>query len=732
MLTADESTTDWLRRCDRIRIWALAAFLVLTAFQPVLGMPVRLVVFAIFLGWLAGAVLAERLLDRMTRGMPANALRIGMLAADAVWISALSYQAGATRWVGVAPYMLVVAVAVSALSGWTTLGITAWCSLAYGALLYLETSGLAPVHGWANSAALPTSPAAGTAAWIAGTGTLITFAALGRTWVAFLARREARHRLLFDSSPRPMWVYDVETLRFLAVNDAAVRDYGYSRDEFLAMRLTDIRPAEDHDAVAAFVSSLSDVYAHCGTWRHRRRDGSALDVEITSHPIDVEGRHARLVIATDVTDRVRLETRLRETQRLEALGRLAGGVAHEFNNLLAAVMGHAQLLQSDVPASHPGRESLDEVVRAAQRGAELTRHMLAFGRRQLLRPEVVDVNAVVRDMERLLRPLLAADLRVALELPGAPCWARVDRSQLELVIMNLAMNARDAMPGGGALSIETSLVELGKADRQRHPMAAVVAGRYVRLSVSDTGTGISPDVRERMFEPFFTTKPVGRGTGLGLSTVYGIVKQSEGYVWPYSEVGHGTSMHVYLPCGQAPIPETEGADPHVTAGRTAEATVGRVPTSGGGGATARGGNGTKRRSSVTVLVADDEPALRTAAARILRRAGYRVVEAQHGEEALEVGGAAGCRVDVLVTDVVMPGLGGVALAARLTRHHPGLQVIYMSGYPQSHLIEAGAIPTGHTFIDKPFEAGTLVEAVREAVGGGGGRGRGRRLSYRLL
>jgi two-component system, cell cycle sensor histidine kinase and response regulator CckA len=451
-----------------------------------------------------------------------------------------------------------------------------------------------------------------------------------------------------------------------------------------------------------------------------------MDVEISSHPVQVDGRPARLVIVTDVTDRTRLETRLRETQRLEALGRLAGGVAHEFNNLLAAVLGHAELLLPEMPTGTTRRESVEEVVRAARRGADLTRHMLAFGRRQLLRPEVVDVSGVVRDMERLLRPLLTNDVRVALVLPPEPCWARVDRSQLELVIMNLAMNARDAMSDGGALTMETTVVELGKADRRRHPMAAVIAGPHVRLSVSDTGTGISPETVERMFEPFFTTKPVGRGTGMGLSTVYGIVKQSEGYVWPYSEIGRGTTMHVYLPCAPAPV-SARGEDgpakkdavpaarPAASQPAPAQGRARRSPAEpvslAGGSATATGQHGTP----LTVLVADDEPALRAAAARVLRGAGYHVLEAGHGAEALAVADASGARIDVLVTDVVMPGLGGVELAERVTERDPGVRIVYMSGYPQSHLAAAGGLTGGHAFVDKPFGVDTLLAAVQVAL-----------------
>jgi two-component system, cell cycle sensor histidine kinase and response regulator CckA len=711
LLTADAATAQWLRRCDRIRIWTLIAVLAVTAIEPLVGAPVRPTVFVAFIWWLVCAVGAERALRRVRTKRVGDRLRTAMLAADVLWITILNHETGGTRWIGVAAYMFVVAVAAGALSGWATVWLTAWSAAAYGALLYAESSALAPGHEWAGSPSMPVSPVASAVAWLVGTATLGTFAFLMRALVRLLARSEARHRLLFEAGPRPMWVYDIETLRFLTVNDAAVRDYQYSREEFQAMQLTDLRPAGERAGLEAFLAGLGGNYAHCGTWQHRRRDGTLLDAEITSHPVEVDGRHARMVIATDVTDRVRLETRLRETQRLEALGRLAGGVAHEFNNLLAAAMAHAELVLADLTPGTPHWDSADEVVRAMRRGAELTRHLLAFGRRQLLRPEVVDVSAVVRDMERLLRPLLATDVRVTMSLPDEPCWARVDRSQLELMIMNLTMNGRDALPAGGALTIETSVVELTEADRKRHPMAAIVAGPYVRLTVSDTGTGISPEVLERIFEPFFTTKPVGRGTGLGLSTVYGIVKQSEGYVWPYSEVGRGTSMHVYLPCAPAPVPAGEGPAKTAPAPASRPVALPVVPAAAA-----------HPRVKKTVLVADDEPALRLAAERILRRAGYRVLAAAAGDEALAVAEADGGRVDVLVTDVVMPRVGGVELAARLGAREPGLRVVYMSGYPQSHLALAGALAGGHAFVDKPFDVERLLAAVAEATTAGSGSG----------
>jgi len=736
MQTADGATAEWLRRSDRIRIGGLSAFLMVLAVEPAFGPPVRPAVYGVLAFWLGCAIVFERGLQRVRVREVGDRWRTAMLAADIVLMTLARYESEATRWFGESGYLIVVVIAAGALSLRSTVWLTAFASLSYGVLLYAQRTSLALSATGVGSLLHQAAERASLGAWALGTVLLILFAVLVRALVALLERSEARHRLMFEASPRPMWVYDAETLRFLAVNNAAIRDYGYSREEFLAMDLSGIRPPEDREAIHSAVAATTDGYLHSGTWRHRKRDGRDIDVEVASHPIRVGGRQARLVVVTDVTERTRLETRLRETQRLEALGRLAGGVAHEFNNLLAAVLGHAELLLVEMPAGSARRDSAEEIVHAARRGADLTRHMLAFGRRQLLRPEVVDVSAVVRDIERLLRPLLTADVRVSLALPNDPCWARVDRSQFELVIMNLTMNARDAMPNGGALTVETSVTDLGEADRHRHPMAAVVAGRYVRLAVSDTGTGISPDVAERIFEPFFTTKPVGRGTGLGLSTVYGIVKQSDGYVWPYSEVGLGTSMHVYLPCVAAPestVAHTPRLTPQATAIRASidaqslgagrlragqspavDAAVVREPATPAA-PVAVTPHASGPRGAVTVLVADDEAALRTAAARVLRAGGYNVLQASNGEEALAVAAAHPGRVGVLLTDVVMPGIGGVELAARVVARDPAIRVVYMSGYPQSHLEAVGGLPGGHAFVDKPFGLDTLLAAVQDAL-----------------
>src|SRR6478609_9448806 len=340
-----------------------------------------------------------------------------------------------------------------------------------------------------------------------------------------------------------MWVYDFQTLRFLAVNDATVERYGYTRDEFLGgMTIKDIRPPEE---VALL---LADISSHGGAgsreakeWRHLLRDGSLIDVEVTTGRIDFEGHRAVLVVAHDVSERKRLERRLTDAEKMEAIGRLAGGVAHDFNNLLTVISGYAEIL-----LERDAGEELEEIARAARQAAGLTRQLLAFSRRQVLHPKLLDLNEIVTGMETMLARIIGDDVSVGTRLAGDLAAVEADRAQIERVILNLAANARDAMPEGGALTIETANVELDEHAEDG------LEGPHVLLAVSDTGVGIDADVQEHVFEPFFTTKGTGEGTGLGLATVFGVVKQSGGGIYVYSERGSGTTFKIYLPAAACP------------------------------------------------------------------------------------------------------------------------------------------------------------------------------------
>jgi PAS domain S-box-containing protein len=788
---------------------------------------------------------------------------------------------------------------------------------------------------------------------------------------------ERRYRFLFERNPLPMWVYDVETLRFLAVNDAALRSYGFTRDEFLSMNILDIRPPEE-GARARRAVPVGRGLSRSGTWRHRRKDGTVLDALVTSHWLNFGGRDARLVLSEDVTERLaaerrlqflseagsllapldlkasldnvvalaartvsdlasivlvdeagaveqvhvahrepdshrqfaevaaglrerrislppaydevmrtgrtlivndvsgedllrcvtmdgarilehrarsimiapllrgarirgvlslvyadghrvfghrdralaedlanrvvlavensrlfrearelfdadltanfiasadgalldcngtfarmlgypdaktacratafavfggksrwqdflgrvirertmrqrevvlvasggtpvqvlasaaglfddrgrllrvrgqcydltalkQLEAQLGQSQKMEAVGRLAGGIAHDFNNLLTLIRGQVERLQAGLEEDHPLRRSADEVARAADRAAGLTLQLLAFSRRQVLSPKVLNVNTVIRNAHLLLTRLIGEDVSVELSLAPEVQPVKADPGQLEQALMNLAINARDAMPGGGVLSISTANVELDETYCRQHISAR--PGHYVRLAVSDTGTGMDPETRARVFEPFFTTKEVGKGTGLGLSMVYGTVKQSGGYIWAYSEQGIGTTFKIYLPAVEAAV-ETEP--------RRAPATeLGRL-------------GGTE-----TILLVEDEDGVREVIEETLRARGYRVLAASRGSEALQIAEFIEDDIHLLVTDVVMPHMSGREVALRLTARRPDLRVLYLSGYTDDAILHHGILDPGTYFLQKPFAAVELARKVREVLG----------------
>jgi len=505
-----------------------------------------------------------------------------------------------------------------------------------------------------------------------------------------LKESETKYRVLFESNPEAMWAYDSKTLRCLAVNDAAVARYGWSREEFLQMTIRDIHPAAEQDKLDALLALPPEqATVHRGL-RHCRKDGSLIDVEILAHSVTLAGRPARLVLAKDVTERLRLEEQLRRAQKMEAVGRLAGGVAHDFNNILTAIIGSAELLIEDLPEGHEHRVDAEEIRRAAGRAADLTRQLLAFSRQQVLAPKVLDLNAIVRSVERMLRRLIGENIELRTALAGDLGAVRADPSQLEQVILNLAVNARDAMPHGGKLTIETANVELDEQYARDHVTAG--PGAHVLLAVSDTGSGMDEATRAHLFEPFFTTKEIGRGTGLGLATVYGVVKQSGGHIWVYSEPDHGATFKIYLPrVAEAPEP-LAAAEP------------------GGVRAAARG--------SETILLVEDEQIVRSLARRVLTQQGYTVLEAPAGAEALAVSDAHAGEIHLLLTDVVMPGIGGRELARQLAERRPRARVLYLSGYSDDAIVRHGLLDPGTFFLQKPFTPQALTRKVRQVLDAG--------------
>jgi PAS domain S-box-containing protein len=488
---------------------------------------------------------------------------------------------------------------------------------------------------------------------------------------------EELYRKLFEANPHPMWAFDIETLRFLAVNDAAVAHYGYSRDEFLAMTIKDIRPPEDVPLLLARLAARPSGLNLGARSRHMKKDGTLINVEITSHPMEYAGHRAEIVLATDVSLRHQLDEELRQAQKIEAVGRLAGGIAHDFNNLLTVVQGYGEMLQGQLGKSHPSSPLIDEIMRAAGRAAELTAQLLAFSRRQMVAPRLFCPNSIVSDTEKMLRRLLGNHVLMVMDLAADLGEVLADPGQVEQVLLNLVINARDAMPDGGKLTIATRNIDVS-AQNASSP-SDLRPGPYVFLSVADTGMGMDEEVRSHLFEPFFTTKPVGQGTGLGLATVHGIVAQSGGSIAVWSTLGAGTTFKVYLPRQTTPAPAT---DPSATL------------------------TSDKR----TVLLVDDEITVRRLVAAALRARGYAVLEASSGQEALLYCQSQQHAIDLLISDVVMPGMTGPELARKLRAAHPSLRVLYLSGY-------AGAAGTANgiddtNFLPKPFGVDALCEKVR--------------------
>jgi two-component system, cell cycle sensor histidine kinase and response regulator CckA len=629
--------------------------------------------------------------------------------------------------------------------------------------------------------------------------------------ITLLGNYERQQELLFSGHPYPMWMYDRTTLRFVDVNRAAVQGYGYSREEFLQMKVTDIRPSQD---VPGFLDAVGkDVWGFTrpGIWRHRRKDGSIRLVTIAACQYEQDGSARELVVALDVTEKCQMEEALRaselslktlvdnapigiaqssmgedrlstvnpalldilggyseqeakelttasqiyadvkererlievlrrsgtvkgwetsfrrrngtlvpvritgflnrrdeasgllsiyiedltqqstlehqvrQVQKLEAVGRLAGGMAHDFNNILLVIKLSTDILLAQVTPESTCTKPLLQISRAADRAAALTKQILAFGRQQIMQPRIINLNAVVTETTHMLRRVIGEDIELVTELAEAVENSKLDPDQVTQVIMNLAVNARDAMPNGGTLQIETSSVTLDDSYAKEH--RPVQPGRYVMMAVSDTGTGIDRSILPRIFDPFFTTKEVGKGTGLGLSIVYGIVKQCGGYIWVYSEPGQGTTFKLYFPAIGAPLDRTAGAR----------------------------SESISHPSGQVILVVDDEANIRSNMGDCLQQLGYQVMVADGAKSAAALCEELAGKVDLVITDLVMAGQNGHELANHLAERYPGIRVLFMSGYTEDNAARREILLRGSSFLQKPFSVGDLASAVHAAT-----------------
>ncbi|HUR37328.1 MAG TPA: response regulator [Terriglobales bacterium] len=499
-----------------------------------------------------------------------------------------------------------------------------------------------------------------------------------------LARAEERFRTVFSSNPQPSWVYDRQTLAFLEINEAAERQYGYTREEFLKMKVTEIRPEEE---VRKFLERIGTASPNAGDWKHRRKNGEVFDVQVLVQPLELAGRECRLVIAVDVTEQRRLEAQLLQAQKMKAVGTLAGGIAHDFNNALTIITGYSQGVLERQPDDAQLVGDMRQIEGAAQRAAGLVRQLLSFSSQQVVQPRVMNLHQAVVSVQKMLTPLLGSNVEVVVSAAPRLGVVNADPGQVEQVLVNLALNAKDALgdhpPPGSRLSFLLENVNL-------LPEAAeglkLKPGAYVLLTVSDTGCGIEKKIQARIFEPFFTTKQSG-GTGLGLSTVYGIVQQSGGAIAVESEPGEGATFRVYWP-----MVVGEEAVTHRNEGL-------------------RG----KKSGMETILVVEDDPGLRELATRVLVRAGYQVHSAGVHHEAKEIARLHGDSIDLLLTDVVMPEVSGKDLADQLTAQWPGLIVLFMSGYTDEVVLKQGVMEGTMHFIQKPFTPSSLTQKVREVL-----------------
>ena len=501
-----------------------------------------------------------------------------------------------------------------------------------------------------------------------------------------IRQSQQKLRMHIDHTPLAVVEWDLG-LRVGAWNPSAERIFGYTREEALGQHASFFVPPQ----LRAHVDKIGrELLAGKGVERSTNenltKDGRTITCEWYNTPlIDDSGRVLGVAsLVQDVTERVALEDRLRQSQKMEAIGRLAGGVAHDFNNLLTVILGYTQILSDGLPAGRLA-DSTGQIRAAAERAAGITRQLLAFSRKQVLSPRIIDLNDIMLNLDSLLRRLIGEDIEV-LTIPASGLGSvKADPGQIEQVIMNLALNARDAMPVGGKLTIETSNAELDEAyigeDRPVEP------GSYVMLAVSDTGQGMSPEVQSRIFEPFFTTKEVGKGTGLGLATVYGIIKQTGGYIWVYSEPERGTTFKIYFPRVEQPA-QTLGVE--------------KRP------------NGVQRGSE-TILLVEDDPQLRQLSSSVLTHCGYKVMLASSPEEGLAITRANLREIKLLVTDVVMPRMNGRQLAEQILRIAPEVRVLYISGYTNNAIVHYGVLESGLWFLPKPFTLAALVAKVREVL-----------------
>jgi two-component system cell cycle sensor histidine kinase/response regulator CckA len=503
-----------------------------------------------------------------------------------------------------------------------------------------------------------------------------------------LIQREELFRLITENAADMIAVVDTSGRR-LYNSPSYERILGYSPRELGGTTAANQIHPDDREKV--YKAAADAFRSGIGTnleYRMCHKNGSWRTLESSASTITKNGQVEKLVIVNrDVTERRQLEDQFRQAQKMEAVGRLSGGVAHDFNNLLGVIIGYGEIVQEAIAAESPLGTYVDEILKAGHRASSLTKQLLAFSRQQVMDPRVLDLNSVVKDMEKMLKRLIGEDIQLRTALDPTLVRIKADQAQIEQVIMNLVVNARDAMSSGGELTLQTANVQMDEEGVRQYPYPVSV-GDYVLLAIRDNGIGMDATTRARVFEPFFTTKEKGKGTGLGLSMVYGVVKQSGGYIEVVSEPGTGATFKIYLPKAVVPEPPTQTLE---------------VPVS--------------IRGTETVLLVEDESSLRTLSRKLLELCGYRVLEAENGAAALEISRNYDHTIQLLLTDVVMPGISGRALADEVLNQRPEIQVVYMSGYTGKTINQHGGVAEGSLFLAKPFTREALARKLRKALDG---------------
>ena len=499
---------------------------------------------------------------------------------------------------------------------------------------------------------------------------------------------DKRYSAIFEGAGEGILVADIETRRFRYCNPAICEMLGYSEEELIGLGVTEIHPKESLDHVLAEFEAQARGYKLLApNIPCLRKDGSITYADVQAASAVIDGLECNVGFFTDVTNRMQIEAQLRQAQKMEAIGTLAGGVAHDFNNILTTIIGYADIALETVDKDNSLSEDIKEIRIAGEKAAALTRQLLAFSRKQIVQPKILDLNKLLTDIEKMLVRLIGEDIEILI-IPKSDLWKiEIDPGQMEQVIMNLAVNSRDAMPLGGKLIIETVNMDLGENYFTDHGIVEKHPGSYVVLTVSDTGIGMDKEVQEHIFDPFYTTKEKGKGTGLGLSTVYGIVKQNNGFIWVYSEPGQGSTFKIYLPKLKGDV---KGEEKEQTPVITLD-------------------------GSETVLIVEDDDSLRKLTQKSLQPHGYRILVAENGEDALRVSKEHEGTIDLLITDVVMPRMGGKEVAERLQTLYPRMKVIYMSGYTDDSIVHRGVLEPGLNFLAKPFSPEGLARKVREVL-----------------